>query len=47
MYQRRQESAHVHVWEDVPEEEIIEEDGGKRAVQRCFGCGAEQELEVW
>lgn len=45
LYQRRQEAEHVHVYEDVVEEE--DEEGGRKAVQRCFGCGAEQEIEVW
>ncbi|ORX38216.1 XPA protein C-terminus-domain-containing protein [Kockovaella imperatae] len=44
-YQRRQEAQHVHEFEAV--EEATDEDGGTRSIQRCFGCGAEQEVEVW
>ena len=41
MYQRRQEAEHVHAFEDV------EGDDEGRGLQRCYGCGAEQEIEVW
>lgn len=44
-YQRRQEAEHVHEFENVSE--AVDEDGGTRSIQRCFGCGAEQEVEVW
>lgn len=44
-YQRRQEAEHVHEFEDIGQQE--NEEGETRAVQRCFGCGAEQEVEVW
>lgn len=33
------------MFEDIEQE--ADEDGGTRSVQRCFGCGAEQEVEVW
>jgi hypothetical protein len=45
LYQRRQEAEHVHQYEDV--EQVEDEDGGSIAIQRCAGCGAEQEVEVW
>ena len=45
LYQRRQEAEHVHRFEDIEQE--LDEEGGTRSVQRCFGCGAEQEVEVW
>jgi len=45
LYQRRQEAAHVHHFEDV--EAVEDEEGGTKALKRCFGCGAEQEVEVW
>ncbi|ORY32144.1 XPA protein C-terminus-domain-containing protein [Naematelia encephala] len=45
LFQRRQAAEHVHNFEDV--EEVIDEDGGRKALQRCFGCGAEQEVEEW
>ncbi|OCF38743.1 DNA repair protein [Kwoniella heveanensis CBS 569] len=44
LYQRRQEAEHTHQYEDV--DELIDEEGDKRVLQRCFGCGAEQEIEV-
>ena len=45
LYQRRQEAEHVHRFEDI--EQDVDEEGGTRSIQRCFGCGAEQEIEVW
>jgi hypothetical protein len=45
LYQRRQEAEHVHQYEDV--EQVEDEEGGSIAIQRCAGCGAEQEVEVW
>ncbi|GFZ52113.1 DNA repair protein rad14 [Saitozyma sp. JCM 24511] len=45
LYQRRQEAEHVHHFEDVREE--ADDEGGTRSFQRCFGCGAEQQVEVW
>jgi len=45
LYQRRQEAEHVHEFEDV--QEVLDDEGGSRALQRCVGCGAEQEVEVW
>lgn len=45
VFQRRQEAVHVHEFEDV--EEVQEEDGETKALQRCHGCGAEQTVEVW
>ena len=45
LYQRRQEAEHVHQYEDV--EQVEDEEGGSIAIQRCSGCGAEQEVEVW
>ena len=45
LYQRRQEAEHVHQYEDV--DQVADEDGGSIAIQRCAGCGAEQEVEVW
>ncbi|EKC98134.1 hydrophilic protein [Trichosporon asahii var. asahii CBS 8904] len=42
-FQRRQEAQHVH--EFVAIEEIEDEDGETRQLQRC-DCGAEQEVEV-
>lgn len=45
LYQRRQEAEHVHQYEDV--DQVADEDGGSIAIQRCQGCGAEQEVEVW
>ncbi|WWD19354.1 DNA repair protein [Kwoniella shandongensis] len=44
LYQRRQEAEHVHQFEDV--EEILDEEGDRSVLQRCFGCGAEQQIEV-
>ncbi|WVW85308.1 DNA repair protein [Kwoniella bestiolae CBS 10118] len=44
LYQRKQESEHIHQFEDT--DEIIDEGGDRRVIQRCFGCGAEQEIEV-
>ncbi|KAK1920999.1 hydrophilic protein [Papiliotrema laurentii] len=44
-FQRRQEAEHVHEFEDI--EVATDEDGGTKTIQRCFGCGAEQEVEVW
>jgi hypothetical protein len=45
LYQRRQEAEHIHQYEDV--EQVEDEEGGSIAIQRCAGCGAEQEVEVW
>jgi len=45
LYQRRQEAEHVHQYEDV--DQVEDEEGGSIAIQRCTGCGAEQEVEVW
>jgi DNA-repair protein complementing XP-A cells len=45
LYQRRTEAEHTHEFVDV--EEVEDVDGGKKSVQRCEGCGAEQEVEVW
>jgi len=45
LYQRRQEAEHVHQFEDV--DQVDDETGGSIAIQRCHGCGAEQEVEVW
>ncbi|WVR09323.1 hypothetical protein IAU60_006389 [Kwoniella sp. DSM 27419] len=44
LYQRRQEAEHVHQYEDV--DEMIDEEGDRKVLQRCFGCGVEQEIEV-
>ncbi|WWC90406.1 DNA repair protein [Kwoniella dendrophila CBS 6074] len=44
LYQRRQESEHTHQFEDS--DEIIDDQGNRKVIQRCFGCGAEQEIEV-
>ena len=44
-YQRRQEAEHVHEYQNV--DQVEDESGGSIAVQRCVGCGAEQEVEVW
>lgn len=45
VFQRRQEAVHVHNFEDV--EEVSDETGETKAIQRCDGCGAEQTVEVW
>ncbi|WVQ77638.1 DNA repair protein [Cryptococcus sp. DSM 104548] len=45
LYQRKQDAQHVHEYEDV-EQLYDEEEGSTKVVQRCFGCGAEQEMEV-
>ncbi|ODN87378.1 DNA repair protein [Cryptococcus wingfieldii CBS 7118] len=45
LYQRKQDAQHVHEYEDV-EQVYDEEEGSTKVVQRCFGCGAEQEMEV-
>jgi DNA-repair protein complementing XP-A cells len=44
-YQRRQEAEHVHEYEEV--QGVDDGEGGFKSVQRCFGCGAEQQVEVW
>jgi DNA-repair protein complementing XP-A cells len=44
LYQRRQEAEHVHQFEDV---ETVDDESGTRSLQRCFGCGAEQDVEIW
>ncbi|WWC93286.1 DNA repair protein [Kwoniella sp. B9012] len=44
LYQRKQESEHIHQFEDA--DEIVDESGDRKVLQRCFGCGAEQEIEV-
>ncbi|KAL7420842.1 DNA repair protein rad14 [Cryptotrichosporon argae] len=45
LYQRRQDAEHVHHFVDVDAYE--DEAGEARSVQRCDGCGAEQEIEVF
>ena len=44
-FQRRQAEEHTHEFENVQEEDDGE--GGMKVIQRCYGCGAEQEMEVW
>ncbi|WWC71277.1 DNA repair protein [Kwoniella pini CBS 10737] len=44
IYQRKQEAEHIHQFEDI--DEMIDDQGDKRVLQRCFGCGSEKEIEV-
>ncbi|WVO21396.1 DNA repair protein [Cryptococcus decagattii] len=45
LYQRKQEAQHIHEFEDV-EEVYDEQEQTTKLLQRCFGCGSEQEVEV-
>ncbi|WVQ80024.1 DNA repair protein [Cryptococcus sp. DSM 104549] len=46
LYQRAQEAQHVHQFEDVEETYAEDGDGSTKVLQRCFGCGTEQEIEM-